>query len=228
MKPSPSLWPFALSAVLHLSMGSAAHYALAPRTPETIEITAVEYTPPVPPAKAALRVAAAKPPAPKTAAKKAATRKSIPAQWTTSPPAKRASVPAAAALPPQPKPSAATARPPAVPKIPAGSAELLADPLKGRIFMAYFGKVKTKIDATARNLYGNGGAGAGSVSLYFVLNRRGEVESVSVPDGSSQAAGPVREFAIRCLKISAPFEEFPKELGVERIPFSVTILFEER
>jgi hypothetical protein len=105
------------------------------------------------------------------------------------------------------------------------SAELLNDPQKGRVFMGYFSQVKKKIQNTvyqkAKAVYGRG-----SVCLAFVLDARGRLERVSVVEKGTSADEAMREMAKRCLQESAPFGDFPKDLGPGRIAFNITIFFD--
>lgn len=106
------------------------------------------------------------------------------------------------------------------------SAELLADPVKGRVFIAYFGQVKKKIQDTVfqkakRNLYGRG-----SVCLGFVLNAQGQLERLGVLTNGTDADDSMKELAAQCIRDSAPFGEFPKDLGLRRILLNITIFFD--
>jgi outer membrane biosynthesis protein TonB len=105
------------------------------------------------------------------------------------------------------------------------SAELLNDPQKGRIFMGYFSQVKKKIQSTvyqkAAGVYGRG-----NVCLAFVLDARGRLERVSVVEKGTHADDSMRDMAKRCLQESAPFGDFPKDLGPGRIAFNITIFFD--
>ncbi len=122
----------------------------------------------------------------------------------------------------------ADTRVPEVKTLPQTSAELLSDPVKGKIFVGYFGSVKHQIEELLVNKYAKKSIGRGSVCLFFVLDRNGRVVSVSVVDAESSADEYLRDLAIQCLREAAPFGNFPQSLHTERISFNVTIYFEER
>jgi outer membrane biosynthesis protein TonB len=106
------------------------------------------------------------------------------------------------------------------------SAELLTDPQAGLVFHRYFVRLKEKIHQVTRRRIGKP-AGAGSVSLSFMLDRGGRLERASVIGAESSAPEDLRAFAVDCLKASAPFDPFPKELHSAKIVFRVTVLFGE-
>ncbi len=108
------------------------------------------------------------------------------------------------------------------------SSELLTDPVKGKIFVGYFGSVKHSIQDLLMSKYSKKSIGHGSVCLFFVLNDKGALERVSVVDKESTGDEYLRELAVQCLRDAAPFGAFPSSLGADRISFSVTIYFEER
>ena len=106
------------------------------------------------------------------------------------------------------------------------SAELLNDPVKGKVFLSYFSRVKKKIQdtvyqKTAHDLYGQG-----SVSLVFVLNAEGKLEKVRILSKETQADEMMQALAVKCLRESAPFGPFPKDLGSSRVAFNITIFFD--
>ena len=106
------------------------------------------------------------------------------------------------------------------------SAELIADPVKGSIFVGYFGQVKKKIQNTVfqkagRNLYGRG-----NVCLGFVLGADGKLEHLTVLSKGTDADDSMKELAVQCIKDSAPFGDFPKDLGPRHIYFNITIFFD--
>ena len=105
------------------------------------------------------------------------------------------------------------------------STELLNDPQKGKVFLGYFSQVKKKIQNT---VYQKAGSvyGRGSVCLAFVLDARGELEALGVVEKGTNADGVMRELAKRCLRESAPFGDFPKDLGPGRVAFNITIFFD--
>ena len=106
------------------------------------------------------------------------------------------------------------------------SAELIADPSKGKVFLDYFGQVKAKIQSTVHRAAGHQAFGQGSVCLAFVLNARGTLERLSVVDNGTTADAATRDLAKDCLQRSAPFKPFPKNLGPNRVVFNITIFFD--
>ena len=106
------------------------------------------------------------------------------------------------------------------------SAELLTDPQMGRVFHAYFVRLKEKIHQVIRRDSGEQ-PGSGSVALLFILRSDGTLDKVSVLDGGSSAGTAMRGFAVNCVKASAPFDPFPKELDPAKISFRITIRFSE-
>lgn len=107
------------------------------------------------------------------------------------------------------------------------STELLTDPVRGKVFLSYFSKVKERIHAAVRKEAASVGIGQGTVALNFVLWADGSLERVSVMERGSDAAATDKDFAVKCVKEAAPFGLFPKELDLAKISFSVTLLFEE-
>lgn len=108
-----------------------------------------------------------------------------------------------------------------------GSAELLADPVKGRVFSGYFGFVKAKIHRSLEHERAVQDKGLGRVTLYFVLNSQGNLEAVSVLDEESNADDNAKTLAKECLIKAAPFARFPKDLSLSRIAFNVTVYFQD-
>lgn len=113
-------------------------------------------------------------------------------------------------------------------KLPQTSAEILTDPVRGKIFVGYFGNVKHAIQDLLVKKYAKRAIGHGSVYLFFVLNDSGALEKISVVDKESTADEYLRELAVQCVRDAAPFGNFPQSLGTDRISFNVTIYFEER
>ena len=101
------------------------------------------------------------------------------------------------------------------------------DPVKGRVFANYFGLVKRRIDDTVRKRYSEAELGKGTVSLVFALNADGTLAAVSVAEKQTTASADVRDFAVRCVRETAPFVAFPAELDVPRLAFNVTVLLDE-
>ena len=106
------------------------------------------------------------------------------------------------------------------------SAEILADPKKGKVFIPYFSEVKTKIQKTLFDRYAHNGLGKGSVTLTFILNPRGFLDKVVVASRQGNVDEKLEQVAMQCLRDAAPFDRFPPELGIQRIAFNVTIFFE--
>mgnify|MGYP001593552442 CR=1 FL=1 len=109
---------------------------------------------------------------------------------------------------------------------PKTSAEIMADPEKGKIFVGYFSEVKKKIQKTLLERYAHRYSGRGSVTLAFVLTAQGRVEKVIVASKDEQADEILQELAVQCLRLSAPFGKFPEGLGPQKIVFNVTIFFD--
>ena len=107
------------------------------------------------------------------------------------------------------------------------SEEILTDPQKGKIFLNYFGLVKQRVRRSVEKKYSGEPVGRGDVSLMFVLKSDGAVVNVFVVEKDSSADELMKDFAIRCVKDCSPFPHFPKELGMERISFNLSILFDE-
>lgn len=106
-------------------------------------------------------------------------------------------------------------------------AELMTDPQRGKIFINYFGNLKTKIHQTVLKEYSPTIHGTGEVALFFVLNAQGRLEEAKVLDRESRAGTFLKQMALDFLKASAPFGAFPSELGAKHLSFSVTVYFEE-
>ena len=106
------------------------------------------------------------------------------------------------------------------------SAELLTDPQMGKVFHAYFVRLKEKIHQVIRR-HSEEHAGRGTVSLIFILRSDGALDSISVAEKESSAGHEMRVFATDCVKASAPFDPFPKELDPQKIAFRVTVYFYE-
>lgn len=117
--------------------------------------------------------------------------------------------------------------PPADAAKPKSSAELLADPQKGKIFSAYFTAVKEKIFKTLKEKYDVHSSGAGDVTLVFVLNPDGQLSRVSALEKDSAQDDALKRLAVNCLKSAAPFGRFPDTLASSQIAFQVKIYFDE-
>ncbi len=106
------------------------------------------------------------------------------------------------------------------------SAELLVDPQNGKIFLGYFEKIKQRIHETVQKKYAHENPGEGIVSLIFILRADGGLENVAIVPKESNASPVVQNFAVECIKESLPFAPFPTELGLQKISFSVAVLFD--
>jgi outer membrane biosynthesis protein TonB len=107
------------------------------------------------------------------------------------------------------------------------SEEFLADPGKGKVFLNYFGLIKQRVRRAVEKKYPGERLGRGDVSLLFVLKSDGAVVNVSAVEKDSSADELMKDFAVRCVKECSPFPRFPKELGMDRISFNLSILFDE-
>ena len=107
------------------------------------------------------------------------------------------------------------------------SEELLADPQKGKIFLDYFGLIKQRVRRAVEKRYPGERLGRGDVSLIFVLKSDGAVVNVFTVEKGSSADELMTDFAVRCVKDCSPFPHFPKALGMDRISFNLSILFDE-
>ncbi len=108
------------------------------------------------------------------------------------------------------------------------SAEILADPKKGKIFVGYFGEVRRKIQETLSERYAHRYSVRGGVALGFILNAQGFIDQVAVLGKGTDGDERLQELAVQCLRESAPFGPFPAELGSDRIAFNVTLYFVDR
>jgi len=111
---------------------------------------------------------------------------------------------------------------------PKSSAEMMADPKKGKIFVEYFTEVRRKIQETLSQRYAHRYTVRGGVALGFVLNSKGFLEKVAVLTKGTDGDTHLQELAVQCLRESAPFGPFPSELGSDRIAFNVTLFFVDR
>lgn len=131
------------------------------------------------------------------------------------------------------RPAAPVASRPAVPAVAPEpvralrtSSEVLADPVKGKVFVHYFTDVKRRIQQVVRRKYDGADAGEGRVALYFIVDATGRLDAVTVVSAETQADPALRELAKRCVREAAPFEPFPGELRLERVSFNLSIQFE--
>ena len=105
------------------------------------------------------------------------------------------------------------------------SAELLNDPAKSKIFLSYYSGVKKKIESAVHEKGGHE-QGRGNVYLEFVLDAAGQIERLRVVPKGTKADEAMQELAVKFLRESAPFDDFPKDLGSKSIAFSLTIFFD--
>jgi len=103
----------------------------------------------------------------------------------------------------------------------------LTDPQKGKIFLDYFGLVKQRIRRAVEKKSLAERPGHGDVSLVFVLKADGTAVKVIAVDKDSSADELMKNFAVHCVKDCSPFPRFPKALGMDRISFNLSILFNE-
>ncbi len=105
--------------------------------------------------------------------------------------------------------------------------EFLSDPQKGKAFLNYFGLIKQRVHRMVEKKYQSERLGHGDVSLVFILKADGTVVNIYPIEKDSSADEWVKDFAVRCVRDCSPFPHFPKELGMERISFNLSILFNE-
>ncbi len=110
-------------------------------------------------------------------------------------------------------------------KEPAKSDVLLADPVKGKLFNAYFSKVKEKIQDALRRRDKERPNGSGTVEILFILRSDGRLEHLAVIEKVSTAPNALKSFSAACLRAASPFAPFPKDLGQDKISFSITLLY---
>ena len=111
---------------------------------------------------------------------------------------------------------------------PRSSAEVLADPQKGKIFVGYFTDVKRKIQDTFSSRFAHRYSSRGGVELGFVVNSQGFLEKIAVLPKGTNGNERLQELAIQCLRESAPFGQFPPELRSDpSITFSIVLYFED-
>lgn len=106
------------------------------------------------------------------------------------------------------------------------SEELLLDPQKGKLFSAYFTSVKTKIEHTVKDRYTREFSANGTITLFFILTADGRLENAEVIQKTGRGSDVAKEFAMGCLKASAPFGSFPRQLSSDKISFNISVRFE--
>lgn len=111
---------------------------------------------------------------------------------------------------------------------PKTSAEMMADPQKGKLYVSYFGEMKKQIQKTLSGRFARRYSGKGSVTLRFIVNAQGYLEKVSVSPKDAKEDEMLRDLAVQCLREAAPFGSFPPELGSKRLVFDVTFFFDGR
>lgn len=107
------------------------------------------------------------------------------------------------------------------------SADLLSDPKSKEVFESYFVLIKDRIHQVVRRKYSRAEVGEGQVGLVFILRSDGKLENVWTIEKMSTADILVKNFARSCVRDAAPFPQFPRELGMNRISFNITIIFDE-
>ena len=105
------------------------------------------------------------------------------------------------------------------------SADYLANPRTGKVFVGYFSEIKRKIQTTLVDRFARRTPGTGHVTLLFTLNSEGWIEKVTVMSRETEADEALQGLAIQCLRESAPFRKFPPELDSPRLVFSITVYF---
>ncbi len=128
--------------------------------------------------------------------------------------------------PPAPAPTQTAATQAAAPDM-RTSADLLADPKSKEVFESYFVVVKDRIHQVVRRKYSRASVGEGQVALVFILRSDGRLENVWTVEKMSKADILVKNFARTCVRDAAPFPKFPESLGMNRISFNITIIFDE-
>lgn len=128
-----------------------------------------------------------------------------------------------------PKPSTGIpAKPPIFkPPAPKTAMDFMTDPQKGKVFENYFGKLKEKIHISLRRTYRDAGDMPGVVTLYFVLNPEGNLVRAGILEKDSDAGASLQQTALDSLKRSAPFGDFPPDLGNGPVAFSLKVYFDE-
>ena len=106
------------------------------------------------------------------------------------------------------------------------SAELLSDPQKGGVFLAYFSTVKKKIQTMVYQKAGRDLYGHGTVCVGFVLSPDGRLQKLAVLPKGTEADETMKELALQCIRDSAPFGNFPRDLGSSNVVFNITIFFD--
>lgn len=203
---------------LSLCLHGMVWYGWSARTMETqappdpsVSISYLRYEPrPAEAPKAA-------PAEPLPAAAPALTRRTSTAAAAAAPPKRRREPARQFATEPLPLPAAPVSQ----------SSDVIKDPKRGRVFTNYFGTVKDRINRTIRRKYVQNSLGSGSVTLMFILDRRGAIDNAWVASSQSTAGPYAQEFALASLRAAGPFGPFPPELDLPRIAFTVTVLFED-
>lgn len=109
----------------------------------------------------------------------------------------------------------------------ADAESLRQNPKTALVFENYFSSVKEKIHTTIRRKFLQKRGGPGNVAFFFVINAQGQLEQFSLSHLDPRGSEALRYFALECLKNSAPFKPFPKELAVQRISFRLQAHFGE-
>ncbi len=121
-------------------------------------------------------------------------------------------------------PAAAAAS--SAPVRPKTAVDFMGDPQKGKVFFDYFGKLKEKIQLNLRRKY-RAADDLGVVTLFFVLNPDGSLVKAGVLEKGTDAGESLQKIALEALRRSAPFGNFPKDLGNGAVAFNLKVYFDE-
>lgn len=124
-----------------------------------------------------------------------------------------------------PQAAAQAAAQPQAPSIPTAE-EILQDPEKAQAFEQYFRSVKLRIEHTAET-HGTFSEGQeGLIRLHFVLNQDGKLVALKAyPAQEMRRDSELIPRALRILRDSEPFQQFPQEIRFPLISFHVTLSF---
>ncbi len=102
--------------------------------------------------------------------------------------------------------------------------EIPRDLEKDMNYQKYYQLVRDRVRAYAERNYG-GFSSSGIVHLAFILGQKGLLKDIQVFKEDTSANDLLRQVAIRSIKDSAPFPQFPMDLKHEELPFSIYIEF---
>ncbi len=107
------------------------------------------------------------------------------------------------------------------------SGDLMLDPKKGKVFSEYFNLVREAIRRSVAEKKREGAASEGAtVTVFFILQSDGSVVNAATLQSEPFDDRDARKYAVQCIREAAPFPAFPRALGIEKISFTVTVLFE--